>query len=145
MSKAEEYIFVYGTLRGDINALMYHIIARYTDFVDDGYFTGKLFEVDNYPGAIITNNKNEKVYGEIYRIKKNVTDLVLKELDEYEECTDEFPEPPAYRRTKIKVVVPRLNKELFAWAYIFNHPTDNLEPIPSGDYFTYLNEKKRIF
>jgi gamma-glutamylcyclotransferase (GGCT)/AIG2-like uncharacterized protein YtfP len=45
-----DYLFVYGTLRPDSESEMYHLLARYGEFVGDATYQGKLFMVDiGYP------------------------------------------------------------------------------------------------
>ena len=41
-----DYVFVYGTLRRDSNSEMYHLLARYGQFVGDATYRGKLYMVD---------------------------------------------------------------------------------------------------
>jgi gamma-glutamylcyclotransferase (GGCT)/AIG2-like uncharacterized protein YtfP len=49
---AIEFIFVYGTLRKEAATNMYSVLARHCEYFSDGYFYGKLYEVNNYPAAI---------------------------------------------------------------------------------------------
>ena len=133
-----EYIFVYGTLRRETGHLMYHILARYADFIGDGYVHGKLYEVGGYPGMKLSENPVEKVYGEVYRLRD--PDYVLKVLDEYEECNENYPEPHEYTRIQVTVHLTD-GRVLQAWAYEYNYPTDTLELIPSGNYIEYIANK----
>ena len=135
---SDEYIFVYGTLRRDPGQSMYHVLARYSDFIGDGYVYGKLYEVDNYPGLKASGRLKEKVYGEVYRLRD--PDYVFKLLDDYEECSDKYPEPHEYKRVQIDVHLTD-GRKLQAWAYEYNHPTESLELISSGNYVEYLKNK----
>ncbi len=93
---SNEFIFVYGTLRKETATAMYHVLARYCEYFSDGYMQGKLYEVDGYPGAIESDDPDNKVQGELYKIVS--PELVLPQLDEYEECTDKYPQPHEYVR-----------------------------------------------
>ena len=135
---SDEYIFVYGTLRRNPSQSMYHVLARYSDFVGDGYVHGKLYEVDNYPGLKTSDRQEEKVYGEVYRLRD--PHYVFEMLDDYEECSSKYPEPHEYKRAKIDVHTTD-GRKLKAWAYEYNHPTEALELIPSGNYVEYLKKK----
>lgn len=137
---AIEFIFVYGTLRKETATSMYHMLARHCEYFSDGHMQGKLYEVNGYPGAIESDNPNDKVYGELYRIVSN--GLVLPELDEYEECTDQYPEPHEYIRKKLPISLFG-GGSTTAWVYVFNHDVSNLMQIESGDYLNYLNALKR--
>jgi gamma-glutamylcyclotransferase (GGCT)/AIG2-like uncharacterized protein YtfP len=63
-----EFIFVYGTLRKGAVTAMSHVLARHGEYFADGYLQGKLYEINGYPGAIESDNAEDKVYGELYRI-----------------------------------------------------------------------------
>jgi len=129
---AIEFIFVYGTLRKKTATNMSHILTRYCEYCSDGYIHGKLYNVNQYPATIESNNSKDKVYGEIYQIVDG--DLILHQLDAYEECTDKFPEPHEYTRKKIPVTLSNDANIITAWVYIFNHDISNLIQIKSGDY-----------
>jgi len=45
-------IFVYGTLRRDANSEMHQLLTKYAEFVSDATYQGKLYKVDDYPGAV---------------------------------------------------------------------------------------------
>jgi len=133
-----DYLFVYGTLRRKSEHHMYHILARYADFIDDGYVFGKLYEVDNYPGLKLTSSKYNKVYGEVYRLHN--TKYVFDKLDDYEECSDKYPKPHEYKRVKVDVYL-NSGKVLKAWVYEYNYSIEKLKLISSGDYMEYINRK----
>lgn len=126
----DDYLFVYGTLRRDTKSEMYHLLARYAEVVDEAIYQGKLYKVDYYPGVVPSENPSDIVHGEVYRL--NRPEVVLPRLDEYEECGPGFPEPTEFIRRKESLVLKKGN-EVLAWIYIYNHPTDDLELIESGD------------
>lgn len=128
---SEQFLFVYGTLRCDTNSQMYHLLARYADFVDEAIFQGKLYMVDYYPGVVPSEDPSDLVQGEVYRLRN--PDHVLSRLDQYEECGRGFPEPTEYIRRAEKV---RLRDEriIAAWVYVYNRPTNKLDLIESGDF-----------
>jgi gamma-glutamylcyclotransferase (GGCT)/AIG2-like uncharacterized protein YtfP len=132
---AIEFIFVYGTLRRETATNMNDVLIRYSDYFSAGYLQGKLYEVNGYPAAIESNNPQDKVYGEIYKIRNSC--LLLPELDTYEECTQQFPEPHEYIRKKLTITLFD-GSYISAWVYIFNHNVENLIPISSGDYINYF-------
>jgi gamma-glutamylcyclotransferase (GGCT)/AIG2-like uncharacterized protein YtfP len=131
-----EFIFVYGTLRKTIAIGSYDVLARYSDYFADGYLQGKLYEVNGYPAAIESNNPQDKIYGELYKMADSR--LVLPALDAYEECTPHDQEPHEYRRKQLTVSLCN-GGNVIAWAYIFNHEVTDLTRIKSGDYLHYLD------
>lgn len=131
-----EYIFVYGTLRKESATDMHNVLARHCEYLADGYMQGRLYEVAGYPGAIESDDINDKVYGEVYRIIS--AEDVLSLLDEYEGCTDKFPEPREYIRKALSIRLVSGDK-VAAWVYIFNHSVANRVQIESGDYAKHLS------
>lgn len=123
--------FVYGTLRRDRDIVMFHLLARYADFVSYGTYQGNLYKIDHYPGAVPSGNPSDIVQGVVYRLR--VPDLVLPYLDVYEEYGPGFPEPTEYIR-KIQHVQLRSGETIQAFVYIYNRPTDNFELVPSVDF-----------
>lgn len=128
---SHDYLFVYGTLRRDINSEMYHLLARYGKFVGNASFQGKLYMVDYYPGLVQSDNPQDVVYGEVYKL--SCPETVLSRLDEYEECGPKFSEPTRYVRRKHDVTL-KTGEVMSAWVYIFERPTVGLQLIESGDF-----------
>ena len=125
------YLFVYGTLLQDFNNAMSRFLTEQASFVAKGYFNGKLFEIDNFPGAILSNLESEKVYGSIYKISD--IHKTFEVLDAYEGVSDGL-----YKRLLVEAHLNSGNTEK-TWAYIFNHPTNHLKQILSGDYLKRSN------
>lgn len=126
------YLFVYGTLKSDMNNDMYHLLAKNAHFIGDAEWNGKLYKVEDYPGAIASNNPSDVVYGELYLLDN--PDKILPALDEYEECSDKYKEPTLFKRIKDDVNIAGKNNTVNAWIYIYNRPVDNLEQIKSGNF-----------
>jgi len=131
-----EYLFIYGTLQKNVGNSRFHLFAGYCSYFSKAYLQGKLFHVADYPGAIESNEIDDKVYGELYKV--NESKPLLTQLDIYEECSANFPQPHEYVRKKILVFLPDGNTVL-AWVYLYNRDIQNLERIISGDY-----EKARL-
>jgi gamma-glutamylcyclotransferase (GGCT)/AIG2-like uncharacterized protein YtfP len=127
----KQYLFVYGTLRRDTDSEMYHLLARYATFVGDGAYQGRLYKIDSYPGVTPSENPADQVKGEVYQLRE--PDLVLTQLDKYEECGHGFPQPTEYVRERQEVHL-NSGEKLAAWIYIYNRPTGNLPLLQSGDF-----------
>jgi len=121
-----DYIFVYGTLRRDANSKMHPLLAKHAAFVDNAGYRGKLYKIDYYPGAVPSDDPNDVVQGEVYRLHQ--ADVVLPLLDQYEEFGPEFPEPNEYSRKK-QAVLLESGRTVTAWVYIYNHPIAGLDRI----------------
>lgn len=130
---AVEFIFVYGTLRREAASSMHHLLSGYCEYFADGYMQGKLYEIDGYPGFTESGNVEDQVHGELYKIING--DLLFTELDEYEACSDKFPQPHEYVRKKLPVSVAS-NELIDAWVYVFNYDVSDLRQIESGNYLS---------
>ncbi len=119
-------IFVYGTLRRDANNDIHQLLAKYAEFVSDATYQGKLYKVDTYPGAVPSDDPNDVVHGEVYLLHQ--ANIMLPLLDQYEEFGPAFPEPNEYSRLK-QTVALKNGGSVTAWIYLYNRPTDGLEPI----------------
>lgn len=125
----EDYLFVYGTLRKD--TVRHDLLQRYCEFIALGRLQGSLYQVSHYPGVILSDDSRQQVIGELYRIKNN--QLLLAELDDYEECSASFCEPHEYVRSRQNITVTD-GVQISAWVYLYNRPTTGLKLITSGDY-----------
>lgn len=128
-------IFVYGTLLKKEGEPLADYLRQNAAFMARGYFYGKLYEIKQYPGACLSNNKNHKVYGSIFKLNNN-SDEILKKLDEYEETGEHFSSPNEYVRQIIEVMTHR--KKYYCHAYIYNWETDEKKRITSGDYLRWV-------
>jgi pyruvate carboxylase len=75
-------IFVYGTLRKDSDHDMYRVLARSSIFVGDATVNGDLYNLDTYPGLVLSSDAHSIVYGEVYELKPVLAARVLAILDD---------------------------------------------------------------
>ncbi len=130
------YLFVYGTLRRETNSEMFKLLAKHADFVSTASYQGKLYKIDNYPGVIPSANPVDSVQGEVYLLHN--PNLILPQLDQYEECGPGFAEPTEYKRELWSVSLQ--NGQLIqAWLYRYNHSTAALEILSSGDFLRHID------
>lgn len=136
---SDSLLFVYGTLRRDTSSEMYHLLARYADFIAEGTYQGRLYKIDYYPGVVPSDDPHDRVKGEVYSLRDPAT--VLPQLDRYEECGPGFTEPTEYVRRCEDIALSN-GKVCRAWVYIYNRQTDGLVWIPSGDFVAFEAEDK---
>ncbi len=125
-----DYLFVYGTLMQNSAHPMHRLLQQHSEFVCRGWIRAQLYQIHNYPGALLSNDDRDKVHGEVYRL---TTPSVLAQLDDYEECSAAFPEPHEYQRLPVDVTINRA-KHVTAWAYIYNYPVNPHSRILSGRF-----------
>ena len=111
---------------------MSRVLLDHCSYFSSGCISGKMYEINRYPGVVESDNPEDIVYGEIYSTSS--PDTVLPLLDEYEECSDNFPQPHEYVRKKIIVSMPD-SISISAWVYIYCHDVSGLKRVKSGDYF----------
>ncbi|GAB3268921.1 gamma-glutamylcyclotransferase [Larkinella harenae] len=119
----ETHMFVYGTLLSVSKVPMAEYFHQHSELCGTGFFSGRLYDLGTYPGAVYKAQSETVVHGEIYRLKPDFNPL-LHRLDEYE--GDEY----------IRAIVPvQTNSGLVnCWTYLFSEPTDALTLIASGRF-----------
>lgn len=136
---ASSFVFVYGTLRADIQHPLHALIRENARDLGPAVMQGRLYDFGAYPGVVDSQNPDELVYGEVYKILFNA-DLVFERLDAYEECGPDFTQPTEYLR-EIRTVrfIPATTAKirsdnLDAWVYMYNHSLDRASHLEHGDY-----------
>jgi gamma-glutamylcyclotransferase (GGCT)/AIG2-like uncharacterized protein YtfP len=130
-----EYLFVYGTLRKAQNGSQ-HPDLKQAVFLSDAHVNGKLFLIAHYPGVVLGDNgHHHTVHGEIYHLPDPVKQL--QKLDDYEECSPQFPFPHEYQRTTCIAALTD-GSTLRTWIYTFQYATDKLTHLSNGDFWAYL-------
>lgn len=129
------YLFVYGTLRRACNHALLKEIDHYANYVSTATYQGNLFLIDTYPGAVPSVNPNDLIQGEVYCLTSEGCLLGL--LDDYEECSPKFPRPAEYYRCLQNIQLIN-HHSVDAWIYLYNHQTQNLKQIMSGNFLDTL-------
>lgn len=132
-----EYLFVYGTLRRQGGSSWHDFLAQHCQYAGDASFQGRLYMLQGYPGLVGSAHSQDQVIGELYRLPvckgAGAVEAVLNALDEYEECSTQFPRPHEYLR-QVHPVLLADKQHLKAWVYIYNRRTDETARIVSGDF-----------
>ena len=126
-----DLLFVYGTLmRGYVHP-MAKLLSANADFLGEVSCRGRLYMVKHYPGLVLSDDANEIVHGELYRLRE--PEALLREFDMYEACGEGFPEPTQYVRQMFSVTLAD-GTASEAWTYIYNWPVAKLKLIESGRF-----------
>lgn len=115
------------------------MIAEGAQLVDSARVQGRLYQLESYPGIVLTRDPSTWVYGELYAFDN--IDRTLRRVDEYEGCSPWDPQPHRFRRVETRVVL-RSGRWERSWVYEFIGSTKDLELIESGDYVQYLRVRK---
>lgn len=128
---APQYLFVYGSLKKGFRNKARMELRKNSSFAGDAMLNGRLFLIEDYPGAAKSKagNKKDIIYGELYRIRNQRH--LFSILDEFEECSKRFPEPTLFKREICKVNT-EAGRQIMAWVYIYNRETAGLQQIKPG-------------
>jgi gamma-glutamylcyclotransferase (GGCT)/AIG2-like uncharacterized protein YtfP len=124
----DAYLFVYGTLRSQMNDPLHRVLETYAIFVGAGSFQGKLYDIGRYPGAIKSRRNTDRVIGEIYHLSEPRRALEI--LDEYE--------GRRFRRKRV-TILQEDGKSIACWIYLYARSITHRSLIRSGDYVQYRN------
>jgi gamma-glutamylcyclotransferase (GGCT)/AIG2-like uncharacterized protein YtfP len=124
-------LFVYGTLMRGFDHPMAQLLSRSADFIGEARCRGRLYLVKHYPGLVLSNDPDDVVFGELYRLRQPAE--CLREFDMYEACGEGFAEPTEYLRQMLPVSRDGETTEQ-AWSYIYNWPVAHLPRIASGRF-----------
>jgi gamma-glutamylcyclotransferase (GGCT)/AIG2-like uncharacterized protein YtfP len=128
-----DLLFVYGTLRPEFGHGMHGLLQRNAEFEGTGAVLGRLFDLGRYPGMVLSDVVDERVIGEVYRLRPAAGPEVLRELDAYE--GDE------YRREILQVKLTT-GSSVDAWAYVLKEIPDGRPRIQSGDFLEWCRAAK---
>jgi gamma-glutamylcyclotransferase (GGCT)/AIG2-like uncharacterized protein YtfP len=129
MSRRCPYLFVYGTLLDKQNEFGAYLNDNCT-FYADGKMPGKLYDLGEYPGAILTREENKFVHGKIYQL--NNPEKVFKILDDYEGFGPKQEQPNLFVRELIDVEISP--GKIVCWVYLYNLSIGGFRLIDSGVY-----------
>jgi len=135
-------LFVYGTLRRAVEAPAFKLFAEHAAYFDDGRVQAKMYDFGSYPGAVLSDNADDSVAGEVYTLRTPTPTLAL--LDRYEGVAGtRAVEPALYERVQLQVATHR-HGSLEAWIYVFIGAVEERSRIESGDYLDYLRRHPGI-
>jgi gamma-glutamylcyclotransferase (GGCT)/AIG2-like uncharacterized protein YtfP len=122
-------LFIYGTLLNDNND--YGIYLKNNSFFySHGKLQGKLYDVGEYPGAVLTDEKGSYIYGDVLEIIDPAE--VLKIIDDYEGYGEHQPQPNEFVRVLTEVETDA--GAVTCWLYLYNLPVSGLRLIEEGRY-----------
>ena len=128
---SSDRLFVYGTLMRGFDNPMATLLRQAADFIGAARCRGRLYLVWHYPGLVLSDDADDFVFGEVYRLRQPKE--LLREFDMYEACGEGFAEPTEYIRRVLKVTLQD-GAPAEAWTYLYNWPVAHLPRIASGRF-----------
>jgi predicted acetylornithine/succinylornithine family transaminase len=124
-----EYLFVYGTLQpASAPPEVKEIVGRWRR-VGSATALGQLYDLGDYPGAVLDANTSTRIIGEVYELPKDPA--VLATLDEYEGFDAEAPQESLFQRVKTEVKLAEGGKQE-VWIYVYNRDVSDQKPRKTG-------------
>lgn len=133
-----DLLFVYGSLLSADNEFANYLIKN-AAFYSPGKFKGRLYDMGKYPGAILSDDNAYNISGSI--LKLNNPEQVLKVLDDYEGFGEDQEQPNLFIRELLSVITS--DGAIKCWIYLYNLSVADLPEIRSGNYQSYIKQKKR--
>jgi gamma-glutamylcyclotransferase (GGCT)/AIG2-like uncharacterized protein YtfP len=124
-------LFVYGTLMRGFDHPMAQLLSRGADFLGPARCRGRLYLVKHYPGLVLSEDADDVVFGDLFRLRQ--PDELLREFDMYEACGEGFAAPTEYVRQRLAVTGDD-GAPSEAWTYVYNWPVEGLPRIASGRF-----------
>lgn len=125
------YLFTYGTLQpnhapGEIASAVAHLQP-----VGKGFVHGVLYDLGDYPGAVLDPSSKRKISGTVFRLPEDA--YILSTLDEYEGYDPHAPDGSLFIRTRYPVTLITGNI-LQCWLYTYNRNPETARILTSGQY-----------
>jgi gamma-glutamylcyclotransferase (GGCT)/AIG2-like uncharacterized protein YtfP len=125
------HLFVYGTLRQGSPAPQAAWLARQAVYGGRATLAGRLLHLGRYPGLLLPVSGEQVVIGDFYELPED--GAVLEELDRYEGCHAEDPEPHEYCRIVVDATGER-GLSVRCWTYLYQGDAGASPEIASGDW-----------
>ena len=137
-------LFVYGTLLQGANHPLGEFLRANAELIGPGSIQAQLYVItepqsgaETYPGAVPSTDPATRVYGELYALKGNAAEL-LAVLDDYENCSADWPEPHEFRRAIVPVALSA-GRTLRATAYLYCWDVSRARRLPGGRFLDATN------
>lgn len=132
---AQVYLFVYGTLlAGCRDPFIDRVITDCCRFCGQGFIQARLYDLGEYPGAVVSPRRQDRVYGEVWEVLQ--PGECFRVLDDYEEYLPHDAESSEFVRSRVVVCLPGKKATLECWAYMYNKYSGEHcnKRISSGDW-----------
>jgi gamma-glutamylcyclotransferase (GGCT)/AIG2-like uncharacterized protein YtfP len=128
-----DHLFVFGTLLSGYDHPMSRMLSRRAELLGEARCMGQLYLVRHYPGMVPSTDDADQVFGELYLLRDAE---LLRELDDYEGCSEKYPQPHEYVRARVAVTTTD-GATVQAWTYLYNRPVTHLPRIASGRFLEH--------
>jgi len=127
----KKYLFVYGTLMDEFAPPEIAETVRKFEYVGNGFVYGRLYDLGEYPGAILDNKTESKIFGRVYQFVPDLS--ILQKLDDYEGFSPHQSSSNLFVRKEIPITL-KDGRKINGWIYEYNRSVEPSTLIKSGDY-----------
>jgi gamma-glutamylcyclotransferase (GGCT)/AIG2-like uncharacterized protein YtfP len=106
--------------------------------VGQGFVRGRLYDLGEYPGAVLTRN-GPLIRGLVFELPDDPG--VLQRLDKYEEFDRSHPKGSLFVR-KRSLVTLQDGRKIFCCIYAYNRPIGSAPSVPRADYYKAKNSSR---
>lgn len=136
--KKPEHLFVCGTLRPGLEPDEVAGIMEKMLRIGRASVRGRLYDLGDYPGAVLDPNCDAKIIGEAFQLPDD--DEALAALDAYEGIDPHDSGDSMFVRREAEITLEG-GANLVCWIYVYNRQVASATLIRSGDYLIYKQEQ----
>jgi len=114
-------LFVYGTLKSGCSSEYADMLHSSADFMGRASIAGRLYRIADYPGAVLSDKRADRVHGEVFQMHD--PDALLEALDAYEGSS--------YERVWCPIEMED-GEQATAWVYTYRESIEGKPQIESG-------------
>ena len=126
-----DHLFVYGTLSPQHAPPEIRATVRRLRPVGQASVRGRLYDLGEYPGAILSKNSRSVIRGEVFELPGDKG--TLTSLDDYEGFEPNRPGSSLFLR-QTRLVTMEDGTRLRCWVYVYNGTMKDAQPVRSGRY-----------
>jgi gamma-glutamylcyclotransferase (GGCT)/AIG2-like uncharacterized protein YtfP len=125
-----DYLFIYGTLSPHRAPAEVSSAVGKLRKVGKGQVRGRLYDLGEYPGAILDASAATVISGEVFALPGA---SILATLDSYEGFNPTRPKHSLFLRKRYPVLLSD-GRELECWVYVYNRDPGSAPLVADGDY-----------
>jgi len=129
--RVSDYLFSYGTLLPEHAPAEISAAVSKLRPLGKGTVSGVLYDLGDYPGAVLNSSSDKKIFGTVFRLPDDAT--VLNELDRYEGFRPSAPSASLFLRKRHPVRLSS-GRILNCWIYEYNGKRTAAPVVPNGRY-----------
>lgn len=136
----KRYLFSYGTLLPKRAPTEIAPVVRRLRHVGRGKVRGRLYDLGEYPGAVLTKT-GPAIVGQIFELPDDPE--VLEKLDEYEGFDPARSRGSLFVRKRRLVNIDGGRQKVWCWIYVYNRRPGNAPAVAGGDFSKLRNHRAR--